>query len=394
MPSITFDGLSKSYGGNTVIREFSAEVADKDFLVLLGPSGCGKSTMLRMVAGLTDISSGTLRFGDTKVNDLSPKQRNIAFVFQSYALYPHMTVRENIAFPLLMDNFRWWHHIPIIGRVARRSLMKRVDIRSRIEATAGMIELSEYLDRRPKALSGGQRQRVAVARSIIREPTMYLFDEPLSNLDAKLRMQMRAELSALHDRVQKTFVYVTHDQVEAMTMGTKIIVMNEGVVQQYGTPREIYETPANLFVARFIGSPPMNIFAARVSDNAILIDDVPVSNSAGLAASLSAMGLVEVSLGVRPEKITIGDAPASSGTIGIDVHTVVVEHLGAETVVGVKVGGATSALTDVSAGASRQLNYVKLPGEHPFTTNVNTSIQFAPDSVHLFDTVTGERIDR
>lgn len=394
MASITFDELSKNFGGNTVIREFSAEVAEKEFLVLLGPSGCGKSTMLRMVAGLTDISSGILRFGDKRVNDLSPKQRNIAFVFQSYALYPHMTVRENIAFPLLMDNFRWWHHIPIAGRLARRGLMKRADIESRVAATAEMIELTDYLDRRPKALSGGQRQRVAVARSIIREPALYLFDEPLSNLDAKLRMQMRAELSALHDRVQKTFVYVTHDQVEAMTMGTKIIVMNEGVVQQYGSPREIYETPANLFVARFIGSPPMNIFSARVSDKAILIDGAPVANSAELAATLSAMGLEEASVGVRPEKITIGDPPAGRDSLAINVHTVVVEHLGAETVVGVKVGAATSALGDVGGGASRKLNYVKLPGEHQFTTNANTNIQFALESVHLFHPVTGDRIDR
>src|SRR5665648_205264 len=217
MPQLTFEEVSKSFGNTRVIEGFSAEVPDKEFLVLLGPSGCGKSTMLRMIAGLTDISLGTLRFDERVVNNLTPKQRNIAFVFQSYALYPHMSVRANIAFPLIMDNFRWWHHIPLVGTIVRRRLVKRPDIKSKVEETAQLLELTDYLDRRPKALSGGQRQRVAVARSIIREPSLYLFDEPLSNLDAKLRMQMRAEISSLHRRVQKTFVYVTHDQVEAMT---------------------------------------------------------------------------------------------------------------------------------------------------------------------------------
>jgi multiple sugar transport system ATP-binding protein len=393
MVAITFDAISKNFGGNAVIREFSAEVNDGEFLVFLGPSGCGKSTMLRMVAGLTDISSGALRFDAKEVNNLSPKQRNIAFVFQSYALYPHMTVRENIAFPLLMDNFRWWHHIPIVGGLARRSLMKRADVSSRVTATAEMIELTDYLDRRPKVLSGGQRQRVAVARSIIRGPSIYLFDEPLSNLDAKLRMQMRAELSALHARVRKTFVYVTHDQVEAMTMGTKIIVMNDGAVQQYGTPREIYEAPANVFVARFIGSPPMNIFDAEVTSGGVAIDGVRVVNSENLALGLTAQGLTQISIGVRPEKITFGVVSSDQQPMEIGVHSVIVEHLGAETIVGVKVGAAVSGQPDVGAGASRRLNYVRMPGEHHFGVNDDLTIRFSFDSVHLFHPVTGDRID-
>ncbi|MDJ0376990.1 ABC transporter ATP-binding protein [Cryobacterium sp. PH31-L1] len=390
MASLTFDALSKSYGANTVISDFSATVDDKEFLVLLGPSGCGKSTMLRMVAGLTDISSGTLKFGDDVVNTLTPKQRNIAFVFQSYALYPHMTVRANIAFPLIMDNFRWWYHLPFVGAVMRSRLLKRPDIKAKIERTAEMLELTDYLQRRPKALSGGQRQRVAVARSIIREPAIYLFDEPLSNLDAKLRMQMRAEISALHARVQKTFVYVTHDQVEAMTMGTRIIVMNEGVVQQYGTPAEIYSAPANEFVARFIGSPPMNIFAATVRDGLLYVGDVPVQNSGGWAASVVALGLQTVSLGVRAEKIGL-DSPGGD-LLSIEAHTLVVEHLGAETIVGVKTG-QVGATVDVGVGASRGLHYARIAGEEQFTTNSGCRITFASDAVHLFDPETGKRLE-
>ncbi|TFD54679.1 ABC transporter ATP-binding protein [Cryobacterium sp. Hh11] len=392
MASLTFDALSKSYGANTVISDFSATVEDKEFLVLLGPSGCGKSTMLRMIAGLTDISSGTLKFGDDLVNALTPKQRNIAFVFQSYALYPHMTVRANIAFPLIMDNFRWWHHFPFVGSVIRSRLLKRPDIKAKIERTAEMLELTDYLERRPKALSGGQRQRVAVARSIIREPAIYLFDEPLSNLDAKLRMQMRAEISALHERVQKTFVYVTHDQVEAMTMGTRIIVMNEGVVQQYGTPAEIYSAPANEFVARFIGSPPMNIFTATLREGLLYVGDAPVRNSAGWAASVSALGLETVSLGVRAEKIGLdSDAPAGD-LLSIEAHTLVVEHLGAETIVGVKTG-PVGATVDVGVGASRGLHYARIAGEEQFTTNSACRIAFASDAVHLFHPESGTRLE-
>lgn len=255
-----------------------------------------------------------------------------------------------------------------------------------------MLELTDYLDRRPKALSGGQRQRVAVARSIIREPAVYLFDEPLSNLDAKLRMQMRAELSALHERVQKTFVYVTQDQVEAMTMGTRIIVMNAGIVQQYGTPRAIYETPANVFVARFIGSPPMNIFDVVVRDGALSVDDIPIANSAQLAASVVAMGLDRVSLGVRPEKMTIAEETDGQDALVVEAHTALVEHLGAETVVGVK-AGRRKEVVGVGAEASRQLHYVRIPGEQHYVANAACRLQFSLDAVHLFHPETGERIE-
>lgn len=388
MTTLTFDGVTKSYGGNTVIRSFDAEVGENEFLVLLGPSGCGKSTMLRMIAGLTDISSGSLRFGNREVNTLTPKQRNIAFVFQSYALYPHMSVRANIAFPLVMDNFRWWHHIPFVGGAVRRSLLKRPDIKERIENTAEMLELTAYLDRKPKALSGGQRQRVAVARSIIREPSLYLLDEPLSNLDAKLRMQMRAEISALHERVQKTFVYVTHDQVEAMTMGTRIIVMNEGIVQQYGTPAEIYATPANTFVAKFIGSPAMNIFDAEVQEGRLVIEGVEVTGSEELAARVARSGRQHVSAGIRAEKITIGDGP---GDLSAPVRVMLAEHLGAETVVGLKMG-ADAAAEGLGAAASRGLHHARMAGEHPFAHGESRDIHFSSADVHFFDAETGERL--
>ena len=257
MPRIRFNGITKNYGDHQVIKTFSADVPDNEFLVLLGPSGCGKSTMLRMIAGLTDITAGQLEFDGTVVNGTEPKERDIAFVFQSYALYPHLTVRANIAFPLLMSRFKPYHHLPVVNTLMRRRVLRDPDVDAQVRRVAEMMELTGYLDRRPRTLSGGQRQRVAVGRALIREPSMYLLDEPLSNLDAILRSQMRAEISALHQRVGKSFVYVTHDQVEAMTMGTRIIVLNEGVIQQYGTPKEIYDSPANTFVARFIGSQPM-----------------------------------------------------------------------------------------------------------------------------------------
>lgn len=391
MPTITFDGVSKSFGPNRVIKEFNASVPDKEFLVLLGPSGCGKSTMLRMIAGLTELSSGELKFGDVVVNGFTPKKRNIAFVFQSYALYPHMSVRANIAFPLIMDNFRWWHHVPIVGGFARRALLKRADIANKVTDVSEMLELTDYLDRKPKALSGGQRQRVALARSLIREPSVYLLDEPLSNLDAKLRAQMRAEISALHARVQKTFVYVTHDQVEAMTMGTRIIVLNDGVVQQYGAPKEIYDRPANVFVAKFIGSPPMNLLQADVTDTGLVVSDIPIPNSAEAAARLQQLGINNIQLGMRAEKISVHpDAPSVPGAI--NGHVAAVEHLGSETVVGFRLGVADSNLA-VGAAATRGLHYAKLAGDVPFTVGDPCQVSFDVSNAVWFESESGERID-
>lgn len=384
MPTIEFDRVSKNFAGNTVIKGFDAVVPDKEFLVLLGPSGCGKSTMLRMIAGLTDISSGQLRFDGVVVNNLEPKKRNIAFVFQSYALYPHMSVRGNIGFPLVMDNFRWWHHIPVVGGFARRALMKRKDIAGKIGEVAEMLELTDYLDRRPKALSGGQRQRVAVARSLIREPALYLLDEPLSNLDAKLRTQMRAEISALHDRVQKSFVYVTHDQVEAMTMGTRIIVLNDGVVQQYGTPKEIYDRPANTFVARFIGSPPMNLIPVTINDRRAdmfgnTLEFAPPEVLAGTGTQL----------GIRAEKVQVEAGSQTGGKPGYAAQVITVEHLGAETVVGFKFGNEPH-VAEVGARVSRDLFYAKLVGDVRLEHGQMCTVSFDPADVLWYSKESGD----
>jgi len=389
MPSITFDKISKSFGATRVIDEFTATVPDKEFLVLLGPSGCGKSTMLRMIAGLTEITSGELRFDDIIVNNLTPKKRSIAFVFQSYALYPHMSVRSNIAFPLVMDRFRWWHHIPIVGGFARRAIMHRSDVAAKVDDVAQMLELTQLLDRKPKALSGGQRQRVALARSLVREPSVYLLDEPLSNLDAKLRTQMRAEISALHARVQKTFVYVTHDQVEAMTMGTRIIVLNAGIVQQYGLPKDIYDRPANVFVAKFIGSPPMNLFPCEVCDAQLRIGEHLVPGTERLAEILASAGLTRATLGVRAENFAV---QTSASTRGHPAHVAAVEHLGAETIVGFKMGPSDGPI-DVGSAATRGLYYARLPGDISLALGQNIWMEPDITGAVLFDIDSGDRLD-
>ena len=386
MPSITFDRVTKRFADTTVIADFHAEVADRDFLVLLGPSGCGKSTMLRMLAGITQLTSGEIRFDERVVNELTPRQRNIAFVFQSYALYPHMSVRTNIGFPLVMDRARWWHHIPILGGLARRAILRSPEVDTRITEVAATLELTDYLDRRPKALSGGQRQRVALARSLVREPDVYLLDEPLSNLDAKLRTQMRAEISALHARVGKTFVYVTHDQVEAMTMGTRIVVLNDGVVQQYGAPREIYERPANEFVARFIGSPPMNLVDAELHDGRVHVGDVAVPATTDAAEALAARGHSRVRMGVRAERVLVraADTAAETTADGFTARVMSVEHLGAETVVGFR--------WDHDSAPAEPL-LARMPGDVALTPGATCRVQLDTAGASWFDPDTGERIE-
>src|SRR5512135_3247907 len=246
MASVTYDHVWKKFGDFTALNDLDIKIADKEFLVLVGPSGCGKTTALRCLAGLEEVSNGKVMIGNQVVNDVPPKDRDIAMVFQSYALYPHMTVYDNMAFGLKLRKF------------------KKDDIQKRVGVAAGILGIEHLLKRKPRELSGGQRQRVAVGRAIVREPKVFLFDEPLSNLDAKLRVQTRAELSKLHQRLQTTFIYVTHDQTEAMTMASRIAVMNKGVLQQLDTPQALYDKPANLFVAGFIGSPAMNFFPAKL----------------------------------------------------------------------------------------------------------------------------------
>ncbi|MEW6264605.1 MAG: ABC transporter ATP-binding protein [Thermodesulfobacteriota bacterium] len=247
MARVVLDNVSKRFGAVQAVRNFNLTVEDKEFAILVGPSGCGKSTALRMIAGLEEPTAGLIHIGDRRVNDLPPKDRDIAMVFQEYALYPHMSVYKNLAFGLKLRKFA------------------REEIDSRVKEAAGILGLQDLLDRKPKQLSGGQRQRVAVGRAIVRKPSVFLFDEPLSNLDAKLRVQMRTEISKLHHRLQTTIIYVTHDQVEAMTMGTKIVVIKDGVIQQVGDPLQVYNYPVNLFVAGFIGSPAMNFLPCRIT---------------------------------------------------------------------------------------------------------------------------------
>jgi multiple sugar transport system ATP-binding protein len=326
MAKVTIEKVGKVYPGNvTAVREFHAEIADGEFVVLVGPSGCGKSTVLRMVAGLEEISSGTIRIGERVVNDVPPKDRDIAMVFQNYALYPHMTVRENMAFGLKLRK------------------MPRQEIDARVKEAAAILGLGELLERRPKALSGGQRQRVAVGRAIVRKPAVFLFDEPLSNLDAKMRVQMRVEISQLHQRLGVTMLYVTHDQVEAMTMGQRIVVMKDGVIQQVDTPLRLYEQPVNRFVAGFIGTPPMNMVEGTLTGEtgALVFEGpgglrLPVPR-AREAALVAARGQTVV-LGLRPEEIGSPAAESLPDAPRLQAAVDVVEQMGSESYVYLSLG--------------------------------------------------------
>jgi len=330
MAKLSLRNISKRFGDTQVIHDFSATVDNGEFLVLLGASGSGKSTLLRIIAGLTDASAGDVIFDDLRVNRQSPRERDIAFVFQSYALYPHLTVRENIAFPLALDRFKGWHHIPGISTIARRIFGSSKDIVKQVASVSSMLELDEYANRKPGGLSGGQRQRVALARALIRNPSMFLLDEPLSNLDAKLRAELRGEIVRLHRLTGKTFVYVTHDQVEAMTMATQIVILHNGVVQQHATPQEIYARPANTYVARFIGSPPMNLMTATVTAT----DGQPTLGGARLPAPEGLrLRAGTVTLGLRPEHLTVSADPDGPGLAGTVRR---IEDLGADTLIGVQ----------------------------------------------------------
>ncbi|HET8929880.1 MAG TPA: ABC transporter ATP-binding protein [Acidimicrobiales bacterium] len=396
MAGVTFDAVTKRYGDVTAVADLDLDITDGEFLVLLGPSGCGKTTALRMIAGLEDISEGTLTIGDRVVNDIDPRKRDVAMVFQSYALYPHQNVAKNIASPLTVREYH------VDGENEPRKLTK-AERETRIDEAARMLGLEPYLKRKPGALSGGQRQRVALARAIVARPQVFLMDEPLSNLDAKLRTQTRAELVDLHRRVGTTIVYVTHDQVEAMTMATRIAVLNDGRLQQVGTAEEVYDSPANLFVAGFIGTPPMNTFAARVSDdgreviirrggNAALEAASPSGSDPHVAADAEEAGRLslddtnaalarsdsDVIVGVRPEHLHIkkDDEPHSDVITGV-VHNV--EWLGHEAVISVDVAGASVAV--------RQRADQDLPD-----VGATVALVPAPWGIHLFDPETTERL--
>ncbi len=310
MAQVVLKDISKVYPGDVLaVKDFNLTIEDREFVVLVGPSGCGKSTVLRMIAGLEDITDGELSIDGRRVNDLPPKNRDIAMVFQNYALYPHMTVYDNMGFGLKLRRY------------------SKSEIDSRVCEAAEILGLTPYLHRRPKALSGGQRQRVAVGRAIVRKPKVFLFDEPLSNLDAKMRVQMRTELSQLHARIQATIIYVTHDQVEAMTMGSRIVVMKDGVVLQVGEPLEIYRCPANQFVAGFIGTPPMNFFPAQVEAGVLRMHGRPVPLLEEQKQRIGRHGLTTAVVGVRPEHLLLAH---EEGAELFEADVEIVEPLGAE----------------------------------------------------------------
>ena len=308
MASVTIQKVEKAYGTNKVVHGIDIDISDGEFCVLVGPSGCGKSTLLRMIAGLEEISGGTIKIGEKTVNDVEPKDRDIAMVFQNYALYPHMKVRENMAFSLMLAK------------------TDKAQIDQRVNEAASILGLNDYLDRFPRQLSGGQRQRVAMGRAIVRKPQVFLFDEPLSNLDAKLRVQMRTEIKALHQRLKTTSVYVTHDQIEAMTMADKIVVMHAGIVEQIGTPLQLYDHPANTFVAGFIGSPAMNLIDATIKNGKVMFAD---GQAIDLPLGCKTTDGQAVKFGARPEHIGIAGNANDPATLNAVVE--VIEPTGADT---------------------------------------------------------------
>ncbi|MDW3225073.1 MAG: ABC transporter ATP-binding protein [Paracoccaceae bacterium] len=332
MSSISLKAVEKWFGDIQVIKGVDLDISEGEFVIFVGPSGCGKSTLLRMIAGLEETSRGQIIIGERDATAEPPSKRGLAMVFQSYALYPHMSVRDNVGFPL------------------KSAGLPKSKIDTKVNEAAKALKLEDYMDRRPKDLSGGQRQRVAIGRSIVRDPTAFLFDEPLSNLDAALRVEMRYEIAKLHQTLQATMIYVTHDQVEAMTLADRIVVLEFGKIAQVGTPRELYENPANLFVAQFIGSPRMNVFSADA------VKDIEVPRGA-------------VSLGIRPEHITLG----ALSTGQIDGVVDVLEYLGADTFVIVSCGAAGQVTVRVNGSTSHK------PGDA-------VSLSFAKDHLHAFDT--------
>ena len=355
MATVDLNRVRKSYGAVEAIKGIDIAVADGEFLVLLGPSGCGKSTLLRMVAGLESITGGEIAIGGRVVNGLEPKDRDIAMVFQNYALYPHMSVFDNMAYGLKIRG------------------VPKTEIQARVAKAAEILELGRFLDRRPSQLSGGQRQRVAMGRAIVREPAAFLFDEPLSNLDAKLRTQMRVEIKRLQDRLGVTSLYVTHDQVEAMTLADRILVMNHGVAEQIGTPLEVYQRPASLFVAGFIGSPPMNVLDARVEADGRTLA-LPCGAALPLLHPQPALSGREVKLGIRPEHVAV----SADGVLSVTVD--LVEALGADTVVYGRLPNGEALL-------------VRMAGLPVCREGETLRLDAPPHALHLFDGATGRRLE-
>ena len=365
MATVTFENVSKRFGDVVAVDDLNLDIRDAEFMVLVGPSGCGKTTSLRMIAGLEEVTSGTLSIGDRVINDVPPKDRDIAMVFQSYALYPHMSIRDNLAFGLKLRK------------------VPRVQIDARVKEAAAILDLTRYLDRKPRELSGGQRQRVALGRAIVREPAVFLMDEPLSNLDAKLRVETRANILRLHQRLNTTFVYVTHDQIEAMTMGTRIAVMNEGRLQQVGSPQELYDRPINRFVAGFIGSPAMNFTTVEVSgtgDNVQLAGpNVTIPLPAQFRESVGHAGRTLIA-GYRPEHLQLGAVGGTTAVVNAKAE--VVEYLGNEELIHASGAGRDIvAIVDssfrVRPGDMLELR-VPLEKIQLFDPDTNFSLSFGP----------------
>ncbi|TQJ85994.1 ABC transporter ATP-binding protein [Streptomyces sp. SLBN-31] len=366
MASVTFEKATRRFAGmeRPAVSDLDLDIADGEFMVLVGPSGCGKSTSLRMLAGLEDVDSGTIRIGERDVTHLPPKDRDIAMVFQNYALYPHMTTADNMGFAL---------------KIAR---MPKPRVRERVREAAAILDLQEYLDRKPKSLSGGQRQRVAMGRAIVREPRVFLMDEPLSNLDAKLRVQTRTQIAVLQRRLGTTTVYVTHDQVEAMTMGDRLAVLKDGVLQQVGTPKEVFERPANTFVGGFIGSPAMNLFRLPLTSDGVRLDGLTVPLSRDVLRSASAEEATEITLGVRPERFRIL-SPEDDKTPALDLVVDAVEDTGSVAYLHAtaRVGGDSAPVV------------VRLPGRATQGKGARVRVVVRADAAHCFSAATGLRLD-
>lgn len=364
MAELKLDNIYKIYDNKiTAVDDFNLHIADKEFIVFVGPSGCGKSTTLRMIAGLEEISKGDFYIDGNRVNDVPPKDRDIAMVFQNYALYPHMTVYDNMAFGLKLRKF------------------PKDEIDRRVTEAAKILGLETYLKRKPKALSGGQRQRVALGRAIVRDAKVFLMDEPLSNLDAKLRVQMRAEIAKLHQRLQTTTIYVTHDQTEAMTMATRLVVMKDGIIQQVGAPKDVYENPENMFVAGFIGSPAMNFFKGKIDEDKFVVGNVKIAIPEGKMKILRSNGYngKEIVLGIRPEDIH--DEPVfieSSKNTSVSINIEVSELTGAETMIYSNIEG--------------QEFVARLDSRSDFKPGEKLEMAFDMNKVHFFDLDNEQRI--
>jgi multiple sugar transport system ATP-binding protein len=381
MAEIVLAHVSKSYpDGATAVKDLSITIADGEFIILVGPSGCGKSTTLNMIAGLEDISSGELQIGGERVNEKAPKDRDIAMVFQSYALYPHMTVRQNIAFPLTLAK------------------MKKAEIAQKVEDTAKILDLTDFLDRKPAQLSGGQRQRVAMGRAIVRKPKAFLMDEPLSNLDAKLRVQMRGEIARLQSRLGTTTIYVTHDQTEAMTLGDRVVVLRAGIAQQIGTPEELYERPANLFVAGFIGSPAMNFFPATLTDVGVNLPFGEVTLTQEVHDVIATHPTPKnVIVGVRPEHLedaAVLDGYARIRALLFEVQVDLIESLGADKYVYFTTSGSgaeSEQLAELAAdsGAGANEFVARVSTESKAAKGQTIQLAFDTSRLVIFDADTG-----